>query len=794
MKNTLFIILLSIGFHAIAQSPEGVNYQMVVRNFSNVLITNSPMAIRVQIRQTSATGTIVYSERHPVTTSAQGLVNLVIGGGTVLSGTFSTIQWANGPYFACFSIDFTGLAGTNYQDYGSQQLMSVPYALYAKSAGATLNQWQYGTAVPAGTLGVTGNYYYDTSNGNIYYKQNGTTWILTGNIMGPTGPQGITGAQGPQGIQGPTGATGPIGPQGLAGINGVNGSTGPQGSSGINTLISSTYVSAGVPCATGGIKLEYGLDNNNNGLLDFTEINSSLTKYVCNGAIGATGATGPQGPVGLTGSSGAQGPQGIQGLTGATGLTGPQGPSGTNGTNGMNGTNGTAVLNGTTAPSSAVGANGDFYINTVTNMLYGPKANGLWPTGTSLVGPTGATGPMGPQGLTGATGAQGPQGIQGLTGTTGLTGPQGPSGTNGTNGMNGTNGAAVLNGTIAPSLALGANGDFYINTATNMLYGPKTNGTWPTGTSLVGPTGATGPTGPQGLTGATGPQGQIGLTGATGAQGPQGIQGLTGATGSTGAQGPAGTNGTNGSNGLNALIKTTTEPAGMNCSNGGTKIETGLDANSNGVLEVGEVNVPQTKYVCNGVNGTSGSGSLSNLHGSQVFTSSGFFICPKTGSFNLILWGATGGNGGSSSMAYGYFTGGVGGLGAFIELTYDAVIGDTIYFSIGNQGSNGDDCFHVGSGFYCCGQRPNGSNGNNTVVSVNSDLSNNYIIIAQGGFGGGGSGISCGANGYYGSPGSNGSIEYCANFNSTGFFILNQGISQCKYGICPGNGKLLIRW
>ncbi len=145
-------------------------------------------------------------------------------------------------------------------------------------------------------------------------------------------------------------------------------------------------------------------------------------------------------------------------------------------------------------------------------------------------------------------------------------------------------------------------------------------------------------------------------------------------------------------------------------------------------------------------------------------------------------------------MAYGTFSGGIGGLGAFIELAFEAEIGDTIYFSVGSQGSNGGDCFHVGGGFYCCGQRPNGSNGINTIVGVTSNLSNNYTIIAQGGLGGVGSGISCGNNGYHGSPGSNGSIEYGANFNSSGFFVLNQGLAQCKYGLCQGDGKLLIRW
>ncbi|MEY3049538.1 MAG: hypothetical protein RL365_1576, partial [Bacteroidota bacterium] len=70
--------------------------------------------------------------------------------------------------------------------------------------------------------------------------------------------------------------------------------------------------------------------------------------------------------------------------------------------------------------------------------------------------------------------------------------------------------------------------------------------------------------------------------------------------------GTNGTNGTNGSNGLNALVKTTAEPAGANCVAGGTKVETGLDANNNGVLDLAEINVAQTTYVCNGIQGQQG--------------------------------------------------------------------------------------------------------------------------------------------------------------------------------------------
>ena len=733
MKKSLLIILLFFSFGAFAQAPEGINYQMVVRNFSNTLITSSPMAIRVQIRQTSATGTIVYAERHPVTTSAQGLVNLVIGSGTVLSGTFSNIQWANGPYFACFGIDFTGLSGTAYQDYGSQQLMSVPYALYAKSAGATLNQWQYGTGLPSGTLGVTGNYYYDTSNGNIYYKQNGTSWILTGNIMGPAGPQGISGT------------------------NGTN------GTNGLNSLVLTSVVTAGANCSTGGVKLDFGVDVNANGLLDATEINSSLTKYVCNGvqgSTGATGSTGPQGPIGLTGATGAAGPQG------PVGPAGLQGPSGTNGTNGINGT---AVLNGTTAPLATTGVNGDFYINTVTNILYGPKANGIWPSGISLVGPQGL------QGVTGSTGPQGPIGQTGATGATGPMGPQGTTGLQGIQGIAGTNGTAVLNGTTVPSSATGTNGDFYINTATNTLYGPKTGGAWPAGTSLVGPqglTGATGATGPQGL------QGPTGLTGSTGATGPQGIQG------------PAGINGTNG---LNALIKTTSEPSGSNCTNGGTKIETGLDVNGNGILDVSEINTSQTKYVCNGLNVTN-SGTNNSTYSTRIgFSTNSTWICPPgITKVKVELWGSggggAGGSGGSTNngcslwmgMGYTGAYGGAGGSGGYNCSVIDVTPGNSYLISIGQGGQGGS--------INVCGYGGDGANGGQTSFS--------NLLVALGGTGGQGGNSFTSTQGSSGIGGAISNWYYPSNIPTQSYIpttILTQIPSFAMGGIggspgtCCGN-------
>ena len=133
LKNSLLFTMLLCASQLFAQAPEGINYQAVIRNGGGTLITSTTVAIQVKIRQGGPAGTVVYQERHSVMTSAYGVVNLVIGGGTVQVGTFPSINWSSGTYYVNLGVDFNN--GTTYQDFGSQQLISVPYALYAKSAG-----------------------------------------------------------------------------------------------------------------------------------------------------------------------------------------------------------------------------------------------------------------------------------------------------------------------------------------------------------------------------------------------------------------------------------------------------------------------------------------------------------------------------------------------------------------------------------------------------------------------------------------------------------------------------------
>jgi hypothetical protein len=251
------------------------------------------------------------------------------------------------------------------------------------------------------------------------------------------------------------------------------------------------------------------------------------------------------------------GPQGNQGIQGPIGLTGPQGDKGDQGIQGPIGLTG----------------------------LQGAK------------GDKGETGPQGEQGIQGPIGLTGPQGDQGIQGPIGLTGPKGDKGDQGIQGIQGPKGDTGLTGAQGPK---GDKGD----TGVTGAQGP------------IGLTGAKGDQGIQGLkgdkgdTGAQGPIGLTGATGATGATGPQGAQGIQGEKGETGAQGPqgaqgiAGTNGTNGTNGQNALVKTTTENAGANCTTGGVKLEYGTDANNNGTLDASEINSALTQYVCNAATGT----------------------------------------------------------------------------------------------------------------------------------------------------------------------------------------------
>ncbi|MFT3908546.1 MAG: hypothetical protein QM737_03925 [Ferruginibacter sp.] len=135
MKKIFILIafILASASLTFAQAPQGLNYQAVAYNGSGVPVPNQLLGVRLSILDGSATGTLVYQETQGPTTDNTGLFSIVIGNGTVVSGAFNTINWGNGSKWLKTEIDITG--GTSYVVMGTTQFMSVPYALYANSAG-----------------------------------------------------------------------------------------------------------------------------------------------------------------------------------------------------------------------------------------------------------------------------------------------------------------------------------------------------------------------------------------------------------------------------------------------------------------------------------------------------------------------------------------------------------------------------------------------------------------------------------------------------------------------------------
>ncbi len=125
-------VILTMTVSATAQAPLKMSYQAVVRNTGGVLQANQIVGMKISILQGSATGTPVYVETQTTTTNANGLATIEIGGGTIVTGTFTGINWASGAYYIKTETDPTG--GTGYTITGTSQILSVPYALYAKTA------------------------------------------------------------------------------------------------------------------------------------------------------------------------------------------------------------------------------------------------------------------------------------------------------------------------------------------------------------------------------------------------------------------------------------------------------------------------------------------------------------------------------------------------------------------------------------------------------------------------------------------------------------------------------------
>ncbi|HYV92654.1 MAG TPA: kelch repeat-containing protein [Chitinophagales bacterium] len=156
MKKLSILVLLALcfAFQMNAQAPQAIPYQAVARDNNGNLIANQNISLRFSIHDGTAGGTVEYSETQIVTTNALGLFSVNIGQGTVVSGTFTGINWSSGSKFTQVELDVAG--GSAYIDMGTTQMLSVPYALFAGSS----------TNIPNGI-----------SDGNTL-RWNGTAWVI----------------------------------------------------------------------------------------------------------------------------------------------------------------------------------------------------------------------------------------------------------------------------------------------------------------------------------------------------------------------------------------------------------------------------------------------------------------------------------------------------------------------------------------------------------------------------------------------------------------------------------------
>ena len=140
MKKLLTIFLSIISLTLMAQVPQGVGYQGVATDANGIELVNQSISIRASVLSGSATGTIEWEETHATSTDTFGLFTLTIGQGTNttngLQTSFADISWGTNTHFLKIEMDVTG--GSNYSFMGTNQMMSVPYALYAETSGTTI--------------------------------------------------------------------------------------------------------------------------------------------------------------------------------------------------------------------------------------------------------------------------------------------------------------------------------------------------------------------------------------------------------------------------------------------------------------------------------------------------------------------------------------------------------------------------------------------------------------------------------------------------------------------------------
>jgi hypothetical protein len=132
----LFIACLTAG-KLIAQAPQSIHWQGMFQGKSGLCLSDKILYMRFSILQGSSNGNIIYQELQNKQTDKFGRINAAIGQGTVTIGSWTNINWSNYNYYIKIEMDETGSG--SYVDFGTSQLVSVPYALYAEKSGNVAN-------------------------------------------------------------------------------------------------------------------------------------------------------------------------------------------------------------------------------------------------------------------------------------------------------------------------------------------------------------------------------------------------------------------------------------------------------------------------------------------------------------------------------------------------------------------------------------------------------------------------------------------------------------------------------
>ena len=285
-----------ISYQALILDPNGE--QLPGYNNENAPLTNTAICLEFIIRDDR--NVIEYSEYQSVTTDKYGMVNLIIGTGDYAggySGGWDGIVWSEKSKKLIVKLD-TSASCSDFIEISNQELTSVAFALYAPGQEGRDGESAYEIWLSEGNVGTV-QQFLDSLKGEK--GDDGLSafeiWVDLGNseteqdfidsLKGADGESGKSAYQ----IwldEGNTGTEQDF-------LDSLKGSSGTDGTSGNQSLIKTTVEAAGDNCTNGGIKIETGIDTNGDGTLDDDEVNTSQTKYLCNGTDGTDGTDGEDG-------------------------------------------------------------------------------------------------------------------------------------------------------------------------------------------------------------------------------------------------------------------------------------------------------------------------------------------------------------------------------------------------------------------------------------------------------------------------------------------------------------------